>query len=194
MCRAGRRRKAGPRHANGRLIRDAIGATPEIALKRAVLAGPDGDETKTSNPLDLMALHHVIDRDTTQAATWFTSCAAAVLGPPWRKNILNCEPLGSEMSEARRQRLTNEYLAAIQGLDRGERDSLIDVLYFRRMPFWLLSHIAGRQPRRHELAERTIALAALVKLTKQWLAFTRAARRPARPRVEEPGGMLVAAE
>jgi hypothetical protein len=94
------------------------------------------------------------------------------------------------MREARRQRLSSEYLAAIQGLDRGERDALIDLLYFCRMPFWLLAHIAGRQPRRHELAERTTALAALAKLTAQWQAYhrgTAAARWPARP-------MLVAAE
>jgi hypothetical protein len=40
------------------------------------------DETRTSTPIDLMALHGIIDADGERAAGWFSYCAKAVLGPP----------------------------------------------------------------------------------------------------------------
>jgi hypothetical protein len=187
--RAGRRRKFDVhRYPNGSTKRaGAIPPTPELALKRAALAA-GGDPAKTSTPLDLMLLHKIIDEDTARAGRWFAYCARAVLGPPWQKNILNTEPLGGEMSESKRARLENEYLAAIAGLSRGERDALIDLLHFRKMPFWLLAAIAGRRPRPHDIAERTVTLAALAKLRRQWDAYHRGTARPVR------GAMAAAAE
>lgn len=71
--RSGRPRKLGKRcHPNGSCmrVRDTT-TTPEILLKRAMLAGPGGEVVKTSSPIDLMELHGVIDRGTAQAAHWF---------------------------------------------------------------------------------------------------------------------------
>jgi hypothetical protein len=93
VSRPGPPRKNGKRHANGRLICDAIvTGTPEIERRRRLLAGRGGDVTKTSSPIDLMELHKVIDEDQAPACSWFAYSARAVLGPPARKNILNVEP------------------------------------------------------------------------------------------------------
>lgn len=189
----GRRAKPGARTPSGRLSRAkeaaSSGPTPEVAARRAFLAGADGDPDKTSNLIDLMATRGILDQDQWWVARRYAYCRNVVFGLP-AAAASGARQFGREITEGTLEEIEAHYWAMAEALGhgpigRGSRKRAVDeVLIYDRWPRWFRAFM-GLAPWRGPEERQKERFVDAISAMAQALERCQAQRRRDRERGEE---------